>query len=178
MRVDSSLRRLIADSCIENILFNSELQSKYRSRFFFLPGLMQAVQGYTQVYSKERIYRLWIGPEPWVILWKPESVESILSNNFLLQKSTQYDFLHPWLGTGLLTSAGQKWRSRRKMLVPAFHFKILHDFVPVFNEQADVLIRKISALMSRNEKDSLTTDVVPLITACALDIICGEFCLK
>ena len=130
---------------------------------------MQAVLGYTKVYEKERIYRLWLGQEPWVVLWKPESVEAVLSNNFLLQKSTQYDFLHPWLGTGLLTSAGSKWRSRRKMLVPAFHFKILHDFVPVFNEQADILVKRIRA-----KGDGVIEDIIPLVTACALDVICGE----
>lgn len=131
---------------------------------------MEAVLGYTHIYSKERIYRIWLAHEPWVVLWKPESVESILSNNFLLQKSTQYDFLHPWLGTGLLTSSGAKWRTRRKLLIPAFHFKILHDFVPVFNEQADILVQKIL----RDNEDGAAADVVPLITACALDVICGE----
>ena len=133
-------------------------------------NLMQALHGYTQIYAKERIFRVWLAWEPWVVLWKPETVETVLSNNFLLEKSTQYDFLHPWLGTGLLTSGGQKWRSRRKMLVPAFHFKILHDFIPVFNEQADFLTKKLRPKAAAGE----VVDIVPAITACALDVICGE----
>lgn len=132
---------------------------------------MQALRGYTHVYAKERIFRIWLAWEPWVVLWKPETCETILSNNFLLEKSTQYQFLQPWLGTGLLTSGGAKWRSRRKLLVPAFHFKILHDFVPVFNEQAAVMVNKLKDTARRG----WPIDIVPVITACALDIICGEF---
>lgn len=132
---------------------------------------MQAMAGYTQIYSKERIFRLWVAWEPWLVLWKPETVETVLSNNFLLEKSSQYNFLHDWLGTGLLTSAGSKWRSRRKLLIPAFHFKILHDFIPVFNEQANILIQKLK-LQSNTGK---LIDLVPNVTACALDIICGKF---
>jgi cytochrome P450 len=92
----------------------------------------------------------------------------------LLEKSTQYKFLHPWLGTGLLTSTGTKWRTRRKLLVPAFHFKILHDFVPVFNEQGVVLVQKLQQIARRKCHNCTVVDIVPIITACTLDIICGE----
>ncbi|KAK4336802.1 hypothetical protein RND71_043581 [Anisodus tanguticus] len=41
--------------------------------------LLQAVRGYTEIYKKERIFRLWLGWEPLLILWKPESVEQVMS---------------------------------------------------------------------------------------------------
>ncbi|NP_001310069.1 cytochrome P450 4C1-like [Tetranychus urticae] len=101
---------------------------------------------------------------------KPDALftKTILSNNFLLDKSSQYDLLHPWLGTGLLTSTGNKWRSRRKLLVPAFHFKILHDFVPVFNEQGSIMVSRLREIARSGE----AIDIVPVVTACTLDIIC------
>lgn len=76
--------------------------------------------------------------------------------------------LHSWLGTGLLTSTGAKWRYRRKMLVPAFHFKILYDFVPVFNEQSWVFVDRLREIA----KSGKAADIVPVVTACTLDIIC------
>ncbi|GLG92378.1 Cytochrome P450 4c3, partial [Gryllus bimaculatus] len=38
-----------------------------------------------------------------------------------------------------------KWRSRRKALTPAFHFKIIDQFVPVFNSCSDVFVQQMRA---------------------------------
>ncbi|XP_049825941.1 cytochrome P450 4C1 isoform X3 [Aethina tumida] len=57
-----------------------------------------------------------------------------------ITKNELYDFLHSWLGTGLLTSSGTKWQNRRKILTPAFHFHILKDFLKVFNEETTHLV--------------------------------------
>ena len=75
---------------------------------------------------------------PNTVLWAihPETVEPLFNNSVeLLGKSVQYDCLKRWLGTGLLTSTGRKWHSRRKMLTPAFHFQILGDALSIFNSQ-------------------------------------------
>lgn len=77
-----------------------------------------------------------------------------------------YDFLIDWLGTGLLISTGQKWHSRRKIITPTFHFKILQQFVDVFNDQNRIFIDKINA---RNSED--TFDIYGFITLMSLDII-------
>ena len=52
---------------------------------------------------------------------------------------TSLSFFKPWLGTGLLLSTHQKWRVRRKLLTPAFHFRILEDALDVFNAQGQIL---------------------------------------
>lgn len=65
-------------------------------------------------------------------------------------------------------SWGSKWRCRRKMLTPAFHFRILEDFLPVMNEQAEVFVHCLE------ERIDTKFDIVPRITKCTLDIICGE----
>ena len=80
-----------------------------------------------------------------------------------------YRFLLGWLGQGLLTSRGAKWHARRKLLTPAFHFRILEDFLQVMDQQANILVRKLSA---HAQQDSRPFDIFPLVTHCALDIIC------
>ena len=54
------------------------------------------------------------------------------------------------------------------MLTPTFHFKILEDFLHVFNEQSAVLVGKL------HEKVGQQIDIFPFITLCTLDVICGK----
>jgi cytochrome P450 len=74
------------------------------------------------------------------------------------------------LGEGLLTSRGAKWHARRKLLTPAFHFRILEDFLHVMNYQANILVNKLSAHAHKGSGGPI--DIFPLVTLCALDIIC------
>jgi docosahexaenoic acid omega-hydroxylase len=91
-----------------------------------------------------------------------------MSSNTHIDKSQEYYFARPWLGLGLLTSTGERWKIRRKLLTPAFHFRILSDFVPIISEQSKILIEKISSF--RGEY----FDIRNIMAACTLDIICGK----
>lgn len=56
------------------------------------------------------------------------------------------------------------------MITPAFHFSILEQFVDVFNSQSDTLVK----LLQREALGKPSFDIYQYVTACALDIICGE----
>ncbi|KAK4297383.1 hypothetical protein Pmani_030200 [Petrolisthes manimaculis] len=130
--------------------------------------LFQVISGGSYIWSQiTPLMRVWAGPFPLIQLFKCSVVEVILSSNKHLDKSRDYTFLHPWLGTGLLTSTGSKWHSRRKMLTPAFHFKILEDFLEVFNSQSTKMVEKLA-----KKADGQRFDIFPYITLCTLDVIC------
>jgi cytochrome P450 family 4 len=99
----------------------------------------------------------------------PKDVQAVLTDIKLITKSSEYSFLQSWLGTGLLTSTNKKWTSRRKILTPAFHFKILEEFVEVFDKQGTIFIEKLKAYEGKE-----AFDCFPLVAHCALDIICGN----
>lgn len=82
----------------------------------------------------------------------------------------EYRFFENWLGDGLLISTGRKWLSRRRIITPAFHFKILDDFVPVFDKNSTILVDLIG-----NTKMGEPLDVYPFVTLAALDVICGKY---
>lgn len=65
---------------------------------------------------------------------------------------------------------GDKWKQRRRLLTPAFHFKILENFLPFFNEQSLVLCNQIDKRMVASQAE---IDVLPFFIRCTLDIICG-----
>ncbi|GFG28601.1 hypothetical protein Cfor_08057, partial [Coptotermes formosanus] len=91
----------------------------------------------------------------------------VLKSSEHLDKSQIYEFMKDWLGTGLLTSTGEKWHTHRKMITPTFHFTILDSFVEVFSEKSEILISKL-----RKEVGSQGFNICPYITRCTLDIIC------
>ncbi|XP_049765138.1 cytochrome P450 4C1-like [Schistocerca cancellata] len=113
------------------------------------------------------LFRTWLGHTPEVHLMKAEYVEKIMTSSELITKAHIYTFLQPWLGDGLLMSTGAKWHSRRKMITPAFHFKILDNFIEVFAEKSEILIDIL-----KTKADGKPFDIYPYITRCALDIIC------
>lgn len=76
----------------------------------------------------------------------------------------------PWLGRGLLTNSGENWHLKRKLLTPAFHFKILSSFKGPMEDCCDILIDQLSLIADGRT----VVDVYPYITLFALDIICGK----
>ncbi|XP_054930709.2 cytochrome P450 4c3-like isoform X2 [Dermacentor andersoni] len=129
--------------------------------------LFQLSAGFSRMYQKHGMLRFYDATHPILAVFKADHIEELLTSNTILKKGHEYDLLGPWLGTGLLTSSGSKWRSRRKLLTPAFHFRILEDFLPAVNEQSKVLVHKLGQLGKGR-----SCDIVPLVTLCALDIIC------
>ncbi|KAK7869160.1 hypothetical protein R5R35_006617 [Gryllus longicercus] len=113
------------------------------------------------------VYRGWAGPYLFVLVADPVFMEPLLNSTVNIKKSMNYEFLQPWLSTGLLTSSGSKWKSRRKIITPAFHFKILEGFMDSFNSNADVLISKWKRQVGGPE-----FDIFKHITLYTLDVIC------
>ncbi|XP_017034672.3 probable cytochrome P450 4d14 [Drosophila kikkawai] len=97
----------------------------------------------------------------------PKMIEAIMSSQQTIQKNNLYGLLVNWLGDGLLLSTGKKWFRRRKVITPAFHFKILEDFVEVFDQQSATMAEKLY-----DRADGKTViNMFPVACLCAMDII-------
>lgn len=111
-------------------------------------------------------YRIWSGQRLVIISSNPRYFEIILSSQKHLTKNNLYDFLIDWLGTGLLISTGSKWFTRRKIITPTFHFKILQQFIEVFNYQNQIFVNKLKPLANGKP-----FDIYNVVTLMSLDII-------
>jgi cytochrome P450 family 4 len=132
------------------------------------PQMLKVLEKIYNDYSHHKIARIRIVNDILVLITHPTTAEVILSSQKFIEKSDEYVFISEWLSTGLLTSTGAKWFARRKVITPTFHFKILEQFVEVFDKNSKILVKQLSQLKGRS------TDIFPLVTLCALDVICGE----
>ncbi|PSN43016.1 Cytochrome P450 4C1 [Blattella germanica] len=90
------------------------------------------------VHTSKAPFLIWLGPIPFLMLTKPQHIE-----------------------------VSQKWHTHRKILTPTFHFKILEQFVEVFVEKTEILMKKLEEKVGTGE-----FDMFRLVGLCALDIIC------
>ncbi|PNF34049.1 Cytochrome P450 4C1 [Cryptotermes secundus] len=113
------------------------------------------------------VVRVWIGPFLIIGVTDPKHIEAVMSSHKHIQKAYFYATLMPWLGTGLLTSWGKKWKVHRKILTPSFHFQILEKFIDVFNSNGDILVQRLSSHVNGPK-----FDITNYIVTCTLDVIC------
>jgi cytochrome P450 family 4 len=69
---------------------------------------------------------------------------------------------------GLLLSTDKKWHSRRKIITPAFHFKILEEFFSIMEGQGNIFINNLERFENQH------FDIIPCVSLYTLDVICGK----
>lgn len=104
-----------------------------------------------------------------VVVSDADGTEAIMTNSKVIKKGPLYEFLLQWLGRGLLTNFGSSWHRRRKLLTPAFHFKILDEFGPMIAHHSTRLVDDLMEL-ARTTKG--TVDVVLPVSKITLGTIC------
>lgn len=65
---------------------------------------------------------------------------------------------------------GHKWFERRKIITPTFHFKILEQFVEVFDKLGDTVV---TSVLGRFEPGA-EIEMYQIMVLYALDVMCGE----
>uniref|UniRef100_A0A2K5X2F0 Cytochrome P450 family 4 subfamily F member 8 n=1 Tax=Macaca fascicularis TaxID=9541 RepID=A0A2K5X2F0_MACFA len=125
--------------------------------------LTQLVATYPQGFVK------WMGPIfPVINLYHPDTIRSVINTSDAITDKDVvfYKMLKPWLGDGLLLSAGDKWRHHRRMLTPAFRFNILKPYIKIFNKSTNIMHAKWQRLALEG---STRLDMFEHISLMALD---------
>ncbi|KIH65680.1 unspecific monooxygenase [Ancylostoma duodenale] len=135
-----------------------------------IAGLAMQLRDWGHHYASEGhgLVKFWLAMRPMVGCIRPETAKLVLERTDVITKGAEYNILMPWLGTGLLISTGEKWRSRRKILTPSFHFKVLNEFLVVHDSQAKIFLDQLEKFAASGRE----FDIFPFVKRCALDIIC------
>ncbi|EDW06073.2 uncharacterized protein Dmoj_GI16116, isoform B [Drosophila mojavensis] len=119
-------------------------------------------------------FKLKMGSNFSLMMFQPRDMEVVLGSSQLLDKAIEYSFLHGWLNDGLLLSSGQKWHRRRKIITPAFHFRILEPYVEIFDRQtrheSRVLLKNLKK--ERQQQGQGGFDLSEWIDLFTMDTIC------
>uniref|UniRef100_A0A336M0N7 CSON009389 protein n=1 Tax=Culicoides sonorensis TaxID=179676 RepID=A0A336M0N7_CULSO len=129
---------------------------------------MRSQKVYLKILDYAKIYgdtfRVRFGPKLIIITRDLKAIETIVSDQKFI-RGHEYKSLKPMSGDGLLVASGERWFKLRKLLTPAFHFQILERFIPIYEEQTNILIDLLK------KKDGKVVNIVPLLYNMALDII-------
>lgn len=136
------------------------------------------------------IFRITLIRDYQFMISSPSLYNTILSSTtHYLAKNVLYQFLSDWLREGLLLSSGKYWHNHRKIITPAFHFKILvhsilnnklksnicisilfsffqEEYIEVFDRQSRIMVEKLA-----KKCDGTVIDIVDYVQALSLDII-------
>ncbi|KAL6058198.1 hypothetical protein STEG23_004297 [Scotinomys teguina] len=115
------------------------------------------------------VHLCWFGPVyPVLRLIHPKFIAPLLQASAAVapKEMTFYGLLKPWLGDGLLLSAGDKWSHHRRLLTPAFHFDILKPYVKIFNKSVNTMHAKWRCLTTEG---SARLDMFEHISLMTLD---------
>ena len=88
-----------------------------------------------------------------VVVGHPELVKSVLSGHILrFNKAENMSRLKFFLGDGLLSSSGDKWKNHRLMIDPLFQSDRLQFIIPIINQQLQLLVKFWLKMMDKINK--------------------------
>uniref|UniRef100_A0A7M5V396 Cytochrome P450 n=1 Tax=Clytia hemisphaerica TaxID=252671 RepID=A0A7M5V396_9CNID len=103
-----------------------------------------------------------------VITSNVKVINDLLSNSRYLKKSWGYVFLEALIGKGLVTSDGELWKERRRLITPAFHFGILNGFIPCMER----CVKELIQLFDEHAENGTTFNVLNMGTKLTMAVIC------
>ncbi|XP_001622402.2 cytochrome P450 3A41 [Nematostella vectensis] len=129
-------------------------------------GLHKMQLHFSKIYG--RVYKLFIGRAPTIVVSDPEIIKQILLKEFnkFPDRPAFIKFGRPF-NSGLFIASGETWKRIRSTLTPSFTSGKLKKIVPIFNTASDNLSAKIEKLADSGE----SVDCIRLFSLFALEVI-------
>ncbi|XP_030766169.1 probable cytochrome P450 4aa1 [Sitophilus oryzae] len=79
-----------------------------------------------------RIFRAWVLFLPFVFVYEPDDLKIILSNSKASEKNFLYCIMHTFIGDGLITNNGGKWKQNRRLVQHYFQIHYIENYFDIF----------------------------------------------
>ncbi|XP_053696510.1 cytochrome P450 4c21-like [Sabethes cyaneus] len=113
----------------------------------------------------DRLFTFYFGPLVAVGVTHPELIHRVLNHPDCQEKPDVYKVVR--LPNGLLAARYETWKVHRKTLNSTFNIRILHSFLPIFNDCTKRLIDRLSC----HAESGKTCNILEYISECTLDMI-------
>ncbi|KAH8267919.1 hypothetical protein KR026_011049 [Drosophila bipectinata] len=133
------------------------------------PNPIRRATELTTTHMKDHRLKLWMGTKLYLLDCNPKDIQALGSAQQLLQKPADYSVFENWLGEGIFTSGFEKWSHRRKIVMPAFNYAMINQFVKVFEKQSRILVDRLGDFSISGEP----VDYFYVISCFTLDTICA-----
>ena len=117
------------------------------------------------------MYAIYSWTQSFVIITSADAIKEVVNHPQAKNKSSLYSVVARVIGDGLLTSNGDKWKSHRKLLTPAFHLEMLETLMLIAVPRAELLIRQLEEEVSK-KIDRSVDNIIPYIFDNNADVIC------
>lgn len=104
----------------------------------FFPYLRELSKKY------DTVFRIWALGVIHVQANRAREAEILMNSTAHARKAYIYKITYGLLGRGLLNSNDEKWRTRRRMLTPTFHFDILKNYRNIFIEESIKAVERVN----------------------------------
>lgn len=104
---------------------------------------------YEHVWQVKNLAKIWFGPHFFVIVASPEYAKVVM--NKCLDKAWMVDFLK--MEKSILFGSGKLWQTHRRIMSPFFGVNSVKNLIPMFDENAKVLVENVEKMKNRGEFD-------------------------
>ncbi|KAI8121887.1 putative cytochrome P450 313b1 [Lucilia cuprina] len=130
-------------------------------------GFLQYMQQKGQQYKTPFVS--WMGTKCFLYVNDPETIENIFNSACCTNKGDLYRFMATAIGDGLFTSSSPRWNKHRRLINPAFSRQVIHTFLPIFNQEANILVTKLMTTQCQ------PLEIYEILKRSVLETACRKF---
>lgn len=122
------------------------------------------------------VVRFYLGPQPVVVVRRPEHVRQVLVEKakHYSKETRGFQKLALILGQGLVTSEGELWRKQRRIMQPSFHRKEIAGFANIMAKVAEVTVERLKPYSQNGEVIDMDQEMMALTLEVVSEALLGE----